>query len=448
MADRPLSALGGKTPLQAAFTPNMDKLAREGAVGEAKTLPEGLPTGSDVANLGILGYDPARYYTGRAPLEAASMGLRLKSGDVAFRCNFVTLKFNKDRTRAFMEDHSAGQLTSEEGRMLMKDLNRELGSERVKFYPGVSYRNLMLYSGGNSSGGKKVSMDMSSPAPGSLECTPPHDILGREISGYLPQGAGEDIIRKLMLASVDILERHSVNRKRVAAGKRPANSIWLWGQGGKPELPPFGRLYGLKGAMVSAVDLAKGLAISAGLKVVEVPGATGYLDTNYAGKAEYALRALDDADFVYIHVEAPDETSHEGSIENKIKAIEDFDALVVGGIMRGMPEFGRFRVLLMPDHATPIELRTHAKDPVPFAIYDSAEKAAPVNADRYDESILKLSGILKLPAHEIMKFFLNPSPPAILRAGQGPRGPKGEGFNKNKIARGATRKRRGGTREK
>ncbi|MDA8326268.1 MAG: cofactor-independent phosphoglycerate mutase [Nitrospiraceae bacterium] len=400
MADRPLEKLHGKTPLEAAFKPNMDRLAKEGMVGGAVTLPEGLPGGSDVANLGILGYDPERYYTGRAPLEAASMGIPLRDADVAFRCNLVTLKFNRDKTKAYMEDHSAGQLTSEEGRVLIGDINRELGSETVRFYPGVSYRNLMLWMG------EAASCENGNKRP--LECTPPHDILGREISEYLPHGAGEDIIRGLMRASEDLLERHPLNRQRLAEGKRPANSIWLWGQGGKPRIPDFSRLYGIKGAMVSAVDLAKGLAISAGLRVIDVPGATGYLDTNYAGKAEYALRALEDADIVYVHVEAPDEASHEGSIENKIKAIEDFDALVVGGVMRGMPEFGRFRVLLMPDHATPIELRTHSRDPVPFVIYDSEAGGRPGlgAAARYDESILRLEGIMRLPAHAIMKRFL------------------------------------------
>ena len=394
MADRPLAQLGGKTPLQAAFTPNMDKLAREGLAGAARTLPEGLPSGSDVANLGILGYDPEKYYTGRAPLEAVSMGIPLKSGDVAFRCNFVTLRFNKSRTNIYMEDHSAGQISAEEGRLLIKDLNRELGSDTLKFYPGVSYRNLLLWSGGDAS----------------IDCIPPHDILGKEIAHYLPQGAKEDFIRRLMLASVDILERHPVNKKRVAEGKRPANSIWLWGQGGKPELPPFSELYGLQGAMVSAVDLAKGLAISAGLRVIEVPGATGWLDTNYAGKAEYALQALEESDLVYIHVEAPDEAGHEGSIEHKIKAIEDFDALVVGTVMRGLPEWGSFRVLLMPDHATPIEIRTHAKDPVPFVIYDNEGNhgwgVPPALASGYDESITKLEGAIRIDAHRIMEHFV------------------------------------------
>ena len=397
MADRPLGQLGGKTPLQAAFTPNMDKLAREGLVGAASTLPEGLPSGSDVANLSILGYDPAKYYTGRAPLEAASMGIPLKDGDVAFRCNFVTLRYNKDRTKVYMEDHSAGQISAEEGRILIKDLNRELGNDSLQFYPGVSYRNLLLWAGGDVS----------------IDCTPPHDILGKEIASYLPQGANEDFIRRLMLASVDILERHPVNKKRVAEGKRPANSIWLWGQGGKPELPAFSEVYGLKGAMVSAVDLTKGLAISAGLKVIEVPGATGWLDTNYTGKAEYALRALEDADLVYIHVEAPDEAGHEGSIEHKIKAIEDFDALVVGTVMRGLPEWGNYRVLLMPDHATPIEIRTHAKDIVPFAIFDS-EGAHSIGGGHghsamvsgYDESITKLEGAIRIEGHRIMEHFV------------------------------------------
>ncbi|MDA8388291.1 MAG: cofactor-independent phosphoglycerate mutase [Nitrospiraceae bacterium] len=412
MADRPVEALAGRTPLAAAFTPNMDRLAKEGACGAAMTLPEGLPSGSDVANLGILGYDPVRYYTGRAPLEAASMGITLGSADVAFRCNLVTLKFNREKTRACMEDHSAGQLSTEEGRILIEDLNRALGSEKVRFYPGVSYRHLMLLKGGNPGGPPGTPAARPNGGPG-LECTPPHDILGREISEYLPHGAGDDAIRDLMRASVDVLERHPINRRRAAEGKRPANSIWLWGQGGKPELPPFAGLYGCSGAMVSAVDLAKGLAVSAGMKVIDVPGATGYLDTNYAGKAEYAMRALrEGADLVYIHVEAPDEASHEGSLEHKIKAIEDFDALLVGAVMKGMKEFGRFRALLMPDHATPLLLRTHSRDPVPFVIYDSGfppaggSDAARGAADHYDESILMLDGIMRLPAHKIMGRFL------------------------------------------
>lgn len=396
MADRPLKELGGKTPLQAAFTPNMDRLASEGVVGAARTLPPGLPTGSDVANLSILGYDPRRFYTGRAPLEAASMGLELKKGDIAFRCNFVTLRFNRDRTKAFMEDYSAGQISSEEGRVLIEELNRELAGRGVSFHPGVSYRNIMLWAAGERE----------------LECTPPHDILDKDIADYLPVGKGDDFIRDLMRSSVDVLDRHPVNKERAGKGKRPANSIWLWGQGGKPELPSFGKLYGKKGAVISAVDLAKGLAVSVGLEVINVPGATGYLDTNYVGKAEYALDALERLDFVYVHVEAPDEASHEGRVKEKIKAIEDFDALVVGTVTRGIEVFGDYRILLMPDHATPIEARTHTDEPVPFVIYDSARAGAgaakPGKAPRgYSEAICGLKKSMRVEeAYKLMGHFI------------------------------------------
>ncbi len=389
MADRPVGELDGLTPLQAARTPNMDRLAREGSVGMAKTLPEGLPNGSDVANLGILGYDPRKYYTGRAPLEAASMGIRLESGDVAFRCNFVTLDFNPSRPDAVMVDHSAGQLATEEGHKLIEELNRRLAAGGIRFYPGVSYRNIMLWAGGEAG----------------LDCTPPHDILGKKIREYLPKGKRAEVVKDLMRASVDILEAHPVNKGRVAGGKRPANSIWLWGQGGKPELPPFAEVYGLKGAMVSAVDLAKGLAASAGLEVINVPGATGYLDTNYEGKAIYALQALEKADFVYVHVEAPDEASHEGKLEEKIKAIEDFDAKVVGTVLEGIGRFpGGCRILVMPDHATPLEARTHTQEPVPFIVYDSTGKGG--GAKAYDESIGSAAGVLRIDAHNLMRFLL------------------------------------------
>jgi 2,3-bisphosphoglycerate-independent phosphoglycerate mutase len=359
MADRPQEALGGRTPLQAAFTPNMDRLAREATqFGLARTLPDGLPTGSDVANLSIMGYDPRRYYTGRAPLEAASMGVSLREGDVAFRCNLITLSFNPQRTKAFLQDHSAGHISSQEARELIEALNAEVATPEVRFYPGVSYRNLMVWHGGSAE----------------LECTPPHDILGKDITDYLPAGQGEELLRALMRRSVDVLEHHPVNKARVRAGKRPANSIWLWGQGRRPQLPPFQELYGPTGAVVCAVDLLKGLGLQVGLRAVEVPGATGYLDTNYQGKAEYALRALAEVDLVYLHVEAPDEASHEGSLGSKLKAIEDFDALTVGTLLRGLGEFQRVRVLLMPDHATPLQVRTHTPEPVPFVIYDSARK--------------------------------------------------------------------------
>ncbi|RMG06065.1 MAG: cofactor-independent phosphoglycerate mutase [Nitrospirae bacterium] len=370
MADRPIDSLGGKTPLQAAFTPNMDKLAKAGRIGMVRTIPPGFPPGSDVANLSILGYDPAVYYSGRAPLEAASMGIELSENDVAFRCNLVTLKYNKTRDRAVMEDYSAGHISSDEAKELIDTVNRELGGEEFSFYHGISYRHLMVWHGGKDA----------------MECIPPHDIIGKEITEYLPCGEGEEKLRELMKASVGILEGHRINKKRAEMGKNIANSIWLWGQGRKPHMPSYKDKYGVSGSLVSAVDLTKGLGIYAGLEILDVPGVTGYLDTNYAGKAEYALASLERHDFTYIHVEAPDEAGHSGNVDDKIKAIEDFDALVVGTIIRGIRSFDACRILLMPDHPTPISIRTHSDAPVPFVIYDSREEISHENIT-YDESI-------------------------------------------------------------
>lgn len=301
MADRPLKELGGKTPLMVAFKPNMDRLASDGIVGIVRTIPEGLYPGSDVANLSIMGYDPRIYYTGRAPLEAASIGVKLKEEDVAYRCNLVTLQFNRDKTRAIMEDYSAGHITTDEARELIKAINQTISTESISFYPGVSYRHLMVWKDGIAE----------------CECTPPHDITGKEITDYLPSGKADEVLRSLMLRSVAVLESHPVNRTRIQKGLRPANSIWLWGQGKRPNIPTFVEKYGLKGSLISAVDLTKGIGIYAGLKIINVPGATGYIDTNYVGKAEYGINSLKEHDLVYIHIEAPDEVSHEGSIEKR-----------------------------------------------------------------------------------------------------------------------------------
>src|SRR5512135_256898 len=314
MADRPLKELDGKTALQKAPTPNMDRLAVGGILGRVRTVPEGMHPGSDVANLSILGYDPHRYYSGRAPLEAASIGVKLRKGDVAFRCNLVTLKYNRSRTRAIMEDYSSGHITTGEATELIKEINAVFGTKSIKFYPGVSYRHLMVWNGGSAD----------------LECVPPHDITGKSILDYLPVGDGEEVIRKIMVDSVDVLSEHPINRKRVKNGQNPGNAVWFWGQGKKPALPTFRRKYSLDGALISAVDLTKGLGIYAGFRILDVPGITGYLDTNYKGKADAALKSLKETDFVYIHVEAPDEAGHSGKTKDKIKAIEDFDRLVVG----------------------------------------------------------------------------------------------------------------------
>ncbi len=390
MADRPLKELGGKTPLQKAFTPNMDRLAREGIIGSVRTVPEGFHPGSDVANLSILGYDPKLYYSGRAPLEAASMGVNLEENDVAYRCNLVTLKYNRNMTSAIMEDYSGGHISSDEAAILIKDIASELGTAAIKFYPGVSYRHLMVWKDGE--------LD--------VECNPPHDIIGRDIADYLPSGKGDEVLRRLMHDSVNILSSHPVNKKRISVGKRPANSIWLWGQGRKPRVPRFRDKYSVDGALVSAVDLTKGLGVYAGFEILKVPGVTGYLDTNYAGKAEYSLKALEKVDFVYVHVEAPDEAGHSGNCSDKVKAIEDFDALVVGAILRGVKAFQGYRILLMPDHATPIELKTHSEEPVPFVIYDSLSQRLNEGAT-FDETLLSRKDIMVVEeGYRLMDYFI------------------------------------------
>jgi len=355
MADRPVKELDGMTPLQKASTPNMAKLASEGILGSVRTIPGGMHPGSDVANLSVLGYDPLKYYSGRAPLEAASIGVQLGADDVAFRCNLVTLKFDQRGERAIMEDYSSGHITTKEAAALIKTLNKDLGSDDIKFYPGVSYRHLMVWANGSTD----------------VECVPPHDILGKDIIDYLPIGKGEELLRTMMIDSVSSLGSHDVNKKRFKKGKNPGNSIWLWGQGKKPEMPTFKDKYSVDGALVSAVDLTKGLGIYAGFEILKVPGMTGYIDTNYKGKAEAALKALERVDFVYLHVEAPDEAGHSGNCMEKIKAIEDFDTLVVGTILEGINDFDEYKILLLPDHPTPVELRTHTNDPVPFVILDS-----------------------------------------------------------------------------
>ncbi len=390
MADRPLKELAGKTPLQSASIPNMDRLARNGTVGKIRTIPHGFHPGSDIANLNILGYNPQEYYTGRAPLEAASMGISLKEEDVAYRCNLVTLKYNRDKTKAIMDDYSCGHITTEEAKELVNEINKYIGTEQISFYPGVSYRHIMVWSSGASD----------------IECTPPHDITGKDIADYLPVGDGEDTLRELMLKSTGILESHPVNRERLKRGKKPANSIWFWGQGKKISLPTFKEKYSLEGALVSAVDLMRGIGVNAGFEILEVPGITGYLDTNYVGKAEAALKALEKVDIAYIHVEAPDEAGHSGNFRDKIRAIEDIDALVVGTVLRGIRSFDEYKILILPDHATPIGMKTHTDEPVPFVIYDSRIKRKNKNA-AFDESITERENILVFEeGYKLMDYFI------------------------------------------
>jgi 2,3-bisphosphoglycerate-independent phosphoglycerate mutase len=390
MADRPLQELGGMTPLQKAHTPNMDSLAATGILGKVRTVPEGMHPGSDIANLSILGYSPLEYYSGRAPLEAASIGVELAEGDIAFRCNLVTLRYNRDRTKVVMEDYSSGHISSDEARELIREVNSRLGTHAISFYPGVSYRHLMVWTGGSAD----------------IECIPPHDILGKEIADYLPVGEGEDVIKQIMMDSVDILDNHPVNLNRVRKGKNPGNSLWLWGQGKKPKIPTFMEKYGLSGALISAVDLTRGLGIYAGFEILTVPGITGYLDTNYQGKTEAAISALQKVDFVYLHVEAPDEAGHSGRYRDKVQAIEDFDKFVVGGVMEGMKAFPEYRIIVLPDHATPIAIRTHSAEPVPFVIFDSrVQRKNAVSA--YDETITERDDILVFEeGFRLMDFFI------------------------------------------
>jgi 2,3-bisphosphoglycerate-independent phosphoglycerate mutase len=397
MADRPMAELGGKTCLQTAKTPNMDALASKGEAGMVHTVPDGFPPGSDVANLTVLGYDPRKYYTGRSPLEAASIGVKLGADDVAFRCNLVTLRIAGPRTsppvgkrRAIMEDFSAGHISTEDARKLIEEIDGKLSTDRIRFYPGVSYRHLMVWKGGKDR----------------VECTPPHDIQDKDITDYLPRGEGDEVINALMEESYDLLSSHPLNKKRVELGKRPANSIWLWGQGKRPSLPTFKEKYGLEGAVISAVDLTKGLGVYAGFEVITVPGATGWIDTNYVGKAEHALFALKTKDIVYLHVEAPDEAGHTGDVKNKIKAIEDFDEFIVGNIVHGMKQFDEYRILVLPDHPTPIEIRTHSAEPVPFALYDNRnERHGPPLT--FDERIAYHKDALMFrEGYTLMDYFL------------------------------------------
>jgi 2,3-bisphosphoglycerate-independent phosphoglycerate mutase len=387
MADYPLDELGGKTPLESAKIPNMDRIAGEGTLGMIDTIPDGFPPGSDVANLSILGYDPGKYYTGRGPLEAASMGLKLDDDDVAFRCNLVTLGSGEEPV---MEDFTAGHITSEEAEKIIYDLNSELGSDIFRFYPGVSYRHLFVWKGG----------------PVSDETTPPHDINDRIIKNYLPKGDGTKELNRLMRLSQEILKDHPVNRARIMEGKKPANSIWLWGQGRAPKIEPLTEKYNLKGGIISAVDLLNGTGIYAGLEVIHVEGATGYTDTNYEGKAQNALEALKNMDFIFVHVEAPDEMGHEGNIEGKIKAIEDFDEKVVGTILSKMHTLGDLRIMVLSDHLTPISLRTHSSDPSLFAVLSSVDGENLRQGNPFGESSAKNGGILVSPGHLLINYFI------------------------------------------
>ena len=376
MPDHKLPELEGRTPLEVADTPNLDEIAKRAEIfGTAKTIPDPLPPGSDVGNLAVLGYDPTKYYTGRSPLEAASIGVSLGDRDVTVRCNLVTLAERDGRT--VMEDYSAGHITDEDAAGIIEDLKKEFDGEEFSLSQGVSYRHLLLWRGGNSG----------------IQTTPPHDISGKEIAPWLPSGDGAEKLLGLMEKSRGILKDHPVNAKRRAEGENTADSIWLWGEGTRPDMPSLQELYGITGSVISAVDLVKGIGVFAAMEVIEVPGATGYLDTNYAGKVSGALDSLRRVDLAMIHIEAPDETGHVGDARLKIRAIEDFDQKVVGPALAGMEQFGEYRVLVLSDHPTPIDLRTHSNEPVPFAILDSANRSVKNGSLVYTEDSAASSGI-------------------------------------------------------
>ena len=358
MADYPLAELGGKTPLEAAETPAIDYLASHGQLHTLKTVPDGLAPGSDIANLSLLGYNPAGYYTGRAPLEAASLHVALGEQDIAYRCNLVTLAF-ADHDRATMVDYSAGHISTPEAAALITSLAAELNGGGLGFYPGVSYRHLLVV-------GRAV---------GNLGTVPPHDHTGNDVSNFWGAYLANPVFGPLVRRAVEILARHPINLARIEAGKQPANAIWLWGEGRAPSMPTLQSQFGLSGALISAVDLLKGIGVYAGMEVINVPGATGYLDTNYQGKAEAALQALERHDLVFVHVEAPDEAGHQGLINEKVRAIHDFDQKIVKPIVDGMA--GKdFRLAITCDHFTPIALKTHAAHPVPIVIFDSTATTA------------------------------------------------------------------------
>lgn len=373
MADYPVPALGGKTPMMVAKKPHIDALAAKAEVGLVRTVAPGLKPGSDVANMSVLGFDPHRFYTGRSPLEAASIGIDMKDSDVSLRTNLVTLS---DKGEPFadkvIEDYCADDISTEEARQLIEAVQAAFGGGEYDFYTGVSYRHCLIWHGGTTELGNM---------------TPPHDITGKVIGPHLSTAETARPLLEMMEKSFDLLKDHPVNKARVAAGRRPANCIWLWGEGKRPALQPFEALYGIKGGMVSAVDLLKGIANCAGMEVEEVPGATGYIDTDFEGKAKAALDLLTRNDLVYVHFEAPDECGHRNEPENKVKAIEMIDSRVLPILEEGLEQYEDYKILLLPDHPTPIVTRTHASDPVPYLLY---QKSAPkTGVDTINEETAK-----------------------------------------------------------
>jgi len=389
-ADYKIKELNNKTPLQYAKKPVVDFFAKHGTVGMVKTIPDGMSPGSDTANLSVLGYDPRKYYTGRSSLEAVSMGINLTDEDITFRCNLVTLSDEENYSEKKMIDYSSGEITTRESKILIEDIDKTLGTADIKFYPGVSYRHVIVW---------KLGTD-------EFKLTAPHDISGKKIGSYLPEGKYKNIILDLMIRSSVILNNHPVNKKRVENNLRPANSIWIWGEGKKPRLDSFYKKYGLKGSVISAVDLVKGIGICAGLKPVNVDGATGNIHTNFTGKARAVINELKSGqDFVYVHIEAPDECSHQGDIFNKVKAIEIIDEKVIKVIKDSMGDIkDDYKVLILPDHPTPISKMTHTAEPVPFLIYQSNTKMYN-DLQTFDEFCAQNAGLFIDDGYKLLDYF-------------------------------------------
>lgn len=388
MADYPLKELDGKTPMAAAFKPNMERLAKKATAGIVKTVPESLNPGSDVANLSAMGYDPVSCYTGRSPLEAMSIGIDMAPDDIAFRCNLVTLSDDEPFEKKVMADYSAQEITTAEAAEIIKAVNEAFENDKIKFYSGVSYRHCMIWHRG----------------PNGLGLTPPHDISDRVIGEYLPKN---DTLLGMMKKSYDVLKNHPVNIERKKRGLNPANAIWLWGEGTRPAIPNFKEMFGLKGSVISAVDLIKGIGITAGLDVINVEGATGNITTNFANKGKAALKSLveNGNDYVYIHVEAPDECGHRGEIDNKVKSIELIDRDIVGPLTKGLEEAGEdYTIMVLPDHPTPISTKTHARDAVPFIIYRSNEPVEGI--DTFSEEAAAKTGLYIPNGPELSRLFL------------------------------------------
>jgi 2,3-bisphosphoglycerate-independent phosphoglycerate mutase len=387
MADEPIPALGGRTPLDAAVTPVLDELAGKGTLGTVQNVPAGMAPGSDVANLSVLGYDPAANYSGRSPLEALSVGVQMEDDDVIFRSNIVTLTEPEPYAQKTILDHSSGEISTADADILMDAIRAEFSSDTFRFYTGTSYRHILVWKHGRVS---------------ALE--PPHDHLGKVIGDYLPQ---EKVLRDVMERSFDILNNHPLNLARAAAGKHKANSLWFWGAGTKPKVQNFKEKTGLTGAMISAVDLLKGIAVGAGMKVYNVPGATGSIDTNWEGKAQAAIDALlkDGCDYAYIHVEAPDEMGHQGRVEDKVKSIEYLDSRLIARVKQAMEAAGEdYRMLILPDHPTPLRIRTHTSNPVPYLLYDSTHEQK--KRERFTEESARDADNFEPNGYKLLERFL------------------------------------------